>query len=130
MYIARGNFDVTTEAEPPFMEQDGNRLNHNVVRKDFSGDMTGKSEAHMVAAYTGTPGSAAYVAIEHFEGSVGRKSGTFILKHSGTMSNGEAELSVTIVPDSGTAELKGISGSLEIDSSAGRHTYALSYEQP
>lgn len=130
MAIARGHFDVTTEAAPPFLEQDGNKLNHNIVRKKFSGDMTGRSEAHMVAAYTGTPGSAAYVAIEHFAGSVGGKSGTFVLKHSGTMSKGEPELSVTIVPDSGTGELKGISGSLQIDGSDGKHSYTLCYEEP
>ncbi len=130
MSIARGHFDVTIEAEPPFLEQDGNRINHNLVRKEFYGDMVGKSEAHMVAAHTGTPGSAAYVAIEHFAGSVGGKSGTLVLVHSGTMSSGEAELSVTIIPDSGTGELAGVSGSMEIDSSDGKHAYVLSFRRP
>ena len=56
MTIARGALDVTIEAEPPFVEQDGNKLSRNIVRKEFSGDMVGTSEAQMVAAYTGTPG--------------------------------------------------------------------------
>ena len=57
MPTARGTLDVTIEAEPPFLEQDGIKLNRNMVRKEFSGDVAGKSEAQMVAAYTATPGS-------------------------------------------------------------------------
>ena len=110
MPTARGLMDVNTEAEPPFLEQDGLKLNRNVVRKEFSGDMAGTSEAQMIAAFTGTPGSAAYVAIEHFTGSVGGKAGSFVLQHSGVMNKGDAALTVTIVPDSGAGALTGISG--------------------
>ena len=78
MPTARGPFDVTIEAEPPFLEQDGIKLNRNMVRKQFRGDMVGRSEAQMVAAYTATPGSAGYVSIDHFTGSVGGRSGSFI----------------------------------------------------
>ena len=128
MNTARGTFDVTIEAEPPFLEQDGIKLNRNVVRKEFSGEMVGQSEAQMVAAYTATPGSAGYVAIEHFTGSVGGKPGSFVLQHHGLMDKGEAALTVTIVPDSGTGELVGISGTLEIDNGGGEHSYVLAYE--
>ena len=128
MPTARGTFDVTMEAEPPFLEQDGIKLNRNAVRKEFSGDVLGTSKAQMVAAYTATPGSAGYVAIEHFTGSVTGRSGSFVLQHSGLMDRGDAALTVTIVPDSGTAELAGISGTLQIDIDAGKHSYALEYE--
>ena len=128
MPTARGSLDVNMEAEPPFLEQDGVRLNRNVVRKEFSGDVAGMSEAQMIAAFTGTPGSAGYVAIEHFTGSVGGRSGSFVLQHSGVMSKGDAQLTVTIVPDSGTGELAGISGMLEIDNDEGQHSYVLNYE--
>ena len=128
MPTARGTFDVNTEAEPPFLEQDGLKLNRNVVRKEFSGDMVGVSEAQMIAAFTGNPGSAGYVAIDHFTGSVGGKSGSFVLQHSGVMNRGDAQLTVMIVPDSGTGELIGISGTLEIDNDEGRHSYVLHYE--
>jgi len=128
MPTARGSLDVNTEAEPPFLEQDGLTLNRNVVRKVFSGDVVGTSEAQMIAAFTGTPGSAAYVAIEHFTGSVDGRAGSFVLQHSGVMNKGDAELTVTIVPDSGTGELIGISGTLEIDNDEGRHSYVLDYE--
>ena len=128
MPIARGPMDVNMEAEPPFLEQDGVTLNHNLVSKQFHGDMTGASEAHMIAAFTGTPGSAGYVAIEHFTGSVGGRTGSFVMQHSGVMNRGDARLTVTIVPDSGSGELVGISGTLDIDNSDGQHTYELNYD--
>ena len=128
MPTARGALDVDIEGEPPFLEQDGLKLNRNVVRKEFSGDMIGSSEAQMIAAFTSTPGSAGYVAIEHFTGSVAGRSGSFVLQHSGVMNRGDARLTVTIVPDSGTGELAGISGMLEIDNDQGRHSYLLDYE--
>ena len=82
----------------------------------------------MIAAFTGTPGSAGYVAIEHFTGSVDGKSGSLVLQHSGVMNRGDAQLTITIVPDSGTGELAGISGTLEIDNDQGHHSYVLDYE--
>ena len=99
MPTASGYLNVNMEAEPPFLEQDGLKLNRNVVRKEFSGDMVGTSEAHMIAAFTSTPGSAGYVAIEHLTGSVGGKAGSFVLQHSGVMNKGDSRLTVTIVPD-------------------------------
>ncbi len=129
MPIARGTFEVNMEPEPPFLEQDGVTLNRNAVRKEFSGDMAGTSEAQMLAAFTGTPGSAGYVAIEHFTGSVDGKSGSFVLQHNGVMNKGDAQLTVTIVPDSGTGGLARISGTMEIDNDDGQHSYVLDYEQ-
>ncbi|MXW29884.1 MAG: DUF3224 domain-containing protein [Chloroflexi bacterium] len=129
MPIARGTFEVNMEPEPPFLEQDGVTLNRNAVRKEFSGDMAGTSEAQMLAAFTGTPGSAGYVAIEHFTGLVDGKSGSFVLQHNGVMNKGDAQLTVTIVPDSGTGELAGISGTMELNNDEGQHSYVLDYEQ-
>ena len=128
MPTARGIIEVTMEAEPPFLEQDGIKLQRTAVHKEFSGDLVGRSEAQMIAAYTATPGSAGYVSIEHFTGSVAGKSGSFVLQHHGLMAKGDAELTVIIVPDSGAGELDGISGTLEIDNDDGRHSYVLEYE--
>ena len=130
MPTARGPFDVDIEPDPPFLEQDGVTLNRNSVRKTFSGDMAGTSEAQMITAFTGTPGSAGYVAIERFTGSVGGKSGSFVLQHSGLMNKGDAQLTVTIVPDSGAGDLAGISGTMVIDNDEGQHSYILEYEHP
>ena len=128
MPTVSGDLVVNIEPEPPFIEQGGVKLNRSLVRKEFSGGMDGASEAQMLAAFTDTPGSAAYVAIEHFTGSVDGKSGSLVLQHSGVMNRGDARLTVIIVPDSGTDELAGISGTLEIDNDEGRHSYTLEYE--
>lgn len=125
---ARGIFEVVMGGEPPFLEQDGLTLNRNFVYKEFFGDMSGASHAQMLAAFTATPGSAGYVAMEHFTGSVAGKRGSFVLQHSGVMSNGGSQLVVTIVPDSGAGDLAGISGTLEIGNDEGHHSYALTYE--
>ncbi|MDE2900542.1 MAG: DUF3224 domain-containing protein [Chloroflexota bacterium] len=128
MPTARGTFEVVMGGDPPFLEQDGLTLNRSFVHKEFAGDMAGTSEAQMLAAFTATPGSAGYVAIEHFTGSVAGKQGSFVMQHSGVMSQGDAQLSVTIVPDSGAGELAGISGTMEIDNDEGGHSYVLHYE--
>ncbi len=128
MPTASGSFEVAIEPEPPFLEEGGLRLNLNRVEKTYSGEMAGSARAHMLAAYTGTPGSAGYVAIEHFSGTVNGKSGSLALQHSGTMDRGEAGLAVTVVPDSGTGELAGIAGALEISSGDSGHTYVFEYE--
>ena len=128
MPTARGPMDVNMEPEPPFLEQEGVTLNRHSVSKTFRGDMAGTSQAQMIAAFTGTPGSAGYVAIEHFTGSVGGRTGSFVMQHSGIMDRGDAQLTVTIVPDSGSGELTGISGDLDIDNDDGQHFYSLRYE--
>lgn len=130
MTTVRGPLEIKAEDEPPFLSQGGNKLSRSRVRKRFLGGMAGESEAQMIAAYTGTPGSAGYVAIEHFTGSIGARTGSFIIQHRGVMARGQAELTATIVPDSGTGELAGISGTLEIDNDNGQHSYVLNYDLP
>ena len=129
MPTARGAFDVNINPDPPYLDHDGIKLNRNSVTKDYSGDLVGPAEAQMLAAYTDTPGSAGYVAIEHFTGSLHGKSGSFVLQHHGIMNRGEGQLTVAIVPDSGTGNLAGISGALQIDiNDEGQHLYTLEYE--
>ena len=128
MPTAHGAFNVEIQPDPPYLDQEGIKLNRNSVTKEYSGDLVGVANAQMLAAYTDSPGSAGYVAIEHFTGSLHGKSGSFVLQHNGIMNKGDAQLTVTIVPDSGTNELAGISGTLQIDiDNEGRHSYTLTY---
>ncbi len=130
MLIARGTFEVEIKPEPPYLDEDGVKLNRNLVTKEYSGDMVGSATAQMLAAYTSTPGSAGYVAIEKFTGSIGQRSGSFVLQHNGVMNKGDGQLSVVIVPDSGSGDLAEISGTLQIDAEKGQHHYTLNYELP
>ncbi len=65
--------------------------------------------------------------MERVSGTLHGRRGTFVLQHSGTMNRGSAQLSVTVVPDSGTEELSGLSGTMTIDIVAGKHSYAFDY---
>jgi hypothetical protein len=72
-------------------------------------------------------GSAGYVAIELVVGRLDGRAGTFVLQHSGSMNRGAASLSVTVVPDSGTGELAGLTGTMTIDIVEGKHSYRFEY---
>ncbi|WP_433498375.1 DUF3224 domain-containing protein [Sphaerimonospora sp. CA-214678] len=124
---ATGTFDVKWDEQPPYDERDGAKLARATITKDFSGDIEGSSVAELVKAVADVPGSAGYVAIERLIGSVHGRSGGFVLMHTGLMDRGEASLTVTVVPDSGTGELTGIRGELVIDVVDGRHSYTFDY---
>jgi Protein of unknown function (DUF3224) len=99
--------------------------------KVFSGDMAGSSAGEMLTAVTPTAGSAGYVAIERFTGSVHGKQGSFVLQHSGAMSKSHGQqLSIKIVPDSGSDALRGIDGQFLLKIEQGQHHYELEYTLP
>lgn len=95
--------------------------------KTFSGPLTGTSKGTMFSAYTEVKGSAGYVAMEHVKGTLDGKKGSFMLQHSSTMSAAGQSQSIVVVPDSGTGDLKGISGSLMIRIEGGQHFYDFEY---
>ena len=84
----------------------------------------------MLTATTAIKGSAGYVAIERVTGTLHGRRGTFVLQHSGTMTGGAQELTVTVVPDSGTDQLVGLAGEMTINVSEGKHSYDLEYTLP
>lgn len=129
---ASGSFEVQMEAKTTRDDGDGIVIGEWSLEKTFSGDMVGTSKGTMLTAMTDVPGSAGYVAIERFRGTLSGRSGTFVLQHSGTTAKGDEGLSVTVVPDSATGELKGLSGRMTIEQVDGRHRYSLEYdlEQP
>ena len=96
--------------------------------KQFHGDLEASSQGEMLTAMTKIKGSAGYVAIEQVTGTLNGRSGTFALQHTGTMTRGVPQLSVTVVPDSGTGELTGVAGRMKIDIVDGKHYYDLEYE--
>lgn len=97
------------------------------INKQFRGDLDATSIGEMLSAMTAVKGSAGYVAMEQVSGALHGRKGSFVLQHSGTMNRGEPSLSVSVVPDSGTGELAGISGKLSIDIRAGVHHYGFEY---
>lgn len=84
----------------------------------------------MLTALTSVNGSAGYVAIERVSGKLLGKSGSFVLQHSGTMDKGAQQLSITVVPDSGSEQLSGIRGKLDIKMADGKHFYEFEFQLP
>jgi hypothetical protein len=101
-----------------------------LLDKQFHGDLEGTSKGEMLAISTSVSGSAGYVAMEQVTGVLAGRKGTFALQHTGTMNRGAPQLSVTVVPDSGTDELVGLSGKLEIKITDGKHSYEFDYVLP
>ena len=106
-------------------------LGRMLLDKQFHGDLEGTSKGQMLTAGTGVKGSGAYVAIEKVSGTLKGRKGTFVLQHSGTMTRGGApQLTVTVVPDSGTDQLVGLAGTMTIKIESGKHLYDFAYALP
>jgi hypothetical protein len=126
---AAGTFDV--KLTPQAVEEGDAGLGRMSIDKQFHGDLEGTSKGFMLAsAGTVVKGSGGYVAMEKVTGTLKGRTGSFVLQHSGTMTRGTPQLSVTVVPDSGTGELEGITGTLTIKIDQGKHSYELDYTLP
>lgn len=98
------------------------------LQKYFHGALEAESNGEMLSARTAENGSAGYVAIEQVVGVLEGKKGGFVLQHFGVMNRGSNRLILEIVPDSGTDDLKNISGTMTIDIKDGKHFYSFDYE--
>jgi Protein of unknown function (DUF3224) len=127
---ASGAFEVKLSPQPLADSGADPTLGRMTIDKTFSGDLHATSKGEMLMAGTPVKGSAGYVAIERVSGALQGRSGTFVLQHTGTMNRGAAQLTVTVVPDSGTGELTGLAGTLAINIVDGKHFYALDYMLP
>lgn len=126
-YQASGTFDVKLNPQPATGEWGLGRLS---IDKQFHGDLTATSAGEMLSAMTGVDGSAAYVALERVSGTLHGRHGGFTLQHTGVMNRGAAGLTVAVVPDSGSDELAGIAGRLDIVIDGDAHRYELTYTLP
>ena len=124
---AAGSFEVKLTPQPPGEDAVLGRLTLN---KEFHGDLEATSKGQMLAFSSSVKGSAGYVAMEQVTGTLRGKKGTFVLQHSGIMTRGDGQLVVTVVPDSGTEDLVGLSGAMRIDIAGGKHSYVLEYTLP
>jgi len=102
-----------------------------LLDKQFHGDLEATSKGTMLAAGSGAKGSSGgYVALEIVTGSLKGHTGTFVLQHSATMTRGTPALIITVVPDSGTGQLVGLTGRMSIEIANGKHTYIFDYTLP
>jgi hypothetical protein len=127
---ASGPFDVELAPQVPEDATGGAAIGRLAVGKRFHGELDAASKGQMLAHRTGVDGSAGYVAMEIVEGKLHGRSGSFVLQHSGTMRRGAQQLSLGVVPDSGTGQLTGLVGTMAITIADGKHSYVFEYTLP
>ena len=128
MQHIEGPFEVRRTAEPVHARGEG-LLGRHALDKIYHGDLQGAGVGEMLSAGTATPGSAGYVAIEKVTGSLKGRKGSFYLQHSGTLTRGQGSLSIHVIPDSGTEDLHGLRGTMQIViAEGGKHSYVFDYD--
>lgn len=124
---ASGTFEVKLNPQAAEAGVGDPTVGRMSIDKQFHGGLEGESRGQMLAAMTDVEGSAGYVAIERVEGTLGGRAGTFALQHSGIMTRGVPQLTINVVPDSGTGQLVGLAGRMTIDVADGKHSYNFEY---
>lgn len=119
--VKMGPLDYSHESK------NGLQMGRMSLNKTFHGDLEATSRGEMLSAMTPTKGSAGYVAIEQVSGRLNGKSGSFVLQHFGIMAGSDSRLILEVVPDSGSGDLTGISGSMSITIKDGKHFYDFEY---
>ena len=127
---ASGPFDVKVTPEVLADKQADSSLGRMSLDKQYHGDLEGTGKGEMLTAGTGVKGSGAYVAIERVTGTLSGRKGSFVLQHMGTMTQGTPQLAIRVVPDSGTDQLAGLAGTMNIKIDNGKHSYAFDYTLP
>jgi hypothetical protein len=119
--LAKAAFQITSWDESSINEDNGlPKLVRASVTSILSGDIEGESTIEYLMTYR-DDGSAAFVGLERVTGSVGDRSGCFVVQQDGVFENGAARANLTIIPNSATGDLAGLRG-------AG--SYIATHEQP
>lgn len=127
---ATGPFAVKLNPLQAYDNSEGSPMSRMSIDKEFTGDLQATSKGEMLATNVRDKGSGVYVAIERVTGTLGGRTGTFVLHHTGIMTRGTPQLTIKVAPDSGTGELTGITGNMAIVIEAGKHSYEFDYAIP
>jgi len=126
---ARSRFAIKSWDEKPYGEGEGlPKLTRATVAKTFTGDVEGEGHVEYLMMYRSDE-SATFVGLERIVGSVAGKTGSFVLQRTGEFEKGVAKESYSVVPGSGTGELRNLRG--EGATSVGHgmeHPMTLSWE--
>jgi hypothetical protein len=127
---AEGTFDVKNSPLGADDAINGTSIGRYGLDKQFHGDLEGVGKGEMLGAGSPATGTAGYVAIEQVTGTLQGRSGSFAIQHFGTMEDNHFELTVKVVPGSGSGELTGISGEMQILIANGKHAWKFDYMLP
>ena len=125
---ATGRFEITAWEEATYDEPaEGPKLARATVRKTFRGELAGESSAELLLCGD-DEGGIAYTALERVVGRVGDRSGSFLLLHSAMRGGDMTRSHGRVVPDSGTGELRGLRGEVEITHDEQGAVFVLDYD--
>ena len=131
MASATGPFDVKLNLLEAYNKDAEAGLGRMSIDKQFHGDLEATSQGEMLTAMGAVKGSAGYVAMERVSGTLHGRRGTYALQHHSTMTRGTPLQNIAVVPDSGSGELAGLSGSMTIViAEGGKHSYVFEYSLP
>ncbi|HEU5014217.1 MAG TPA: DUF3224 domain-containing protein [Roseiflexaceae bacterium] len=106
---AAGTYETTSWEENAYDEYgEGRKLTRAHVSAVFQGDIQGSSTQEYLMSY-GTD-AVQYIGMERVVGSLGGRSGSFVLQHNGTAIGNRLSCDWNVVPGSGTDALAGLRG--------------------
>ncbi len=120
-----GPFEVRMQPLEAYPDSGIGRMS---LDKTFSGPLEASSQGELLTGMSSVQGSAGYVAIEKVSGTLEGRAGTFLLQHFGIMQGKSSRLILEVIPDSGTEELTGLSGTMDIRREEGSHYYDFDYQ--
>jgi Protein of unknown function (DUF3224) len=107
---AAGTITVRAYEPTPYdRPTEGPVLSRIHVEEGFSGDIEGTGVVEFLQAQV-SDDAASFVGLERVSGSVGGRSGTFLLQDQGTVRGTTVSGDWFVVPGSGTGELAGLRG--------------------
>jgi len=127
---AAGPFDVKVVPQGTPDKAEGSTLARMSIDKQYHGALEATAKGEMLTAGTDVQGSAGYVAIERVTGTLNGKTGSFVLQHNATLTRGAPSLNIIVVPDSGSGQLVGITGKMNVIIEGGKHSYDFEYTLP
>jgi Protein of unknown function (DUF3224) len=127
MDTASGSFEVTLGGEDALDEHDGIRLTHASGGQTFTGDIEGVGAVDWLMLYRADH-TAHFVGLQRITGSVGGRSGAFVVAAEGDHDGASSKITWTVIAGSGTGDLAGITGTGRMVAPGGRTgTYELEY---
>ena len=129
MAKAKGSFQITSFNEDTYEDRgSGAKLTHAWGDQAFSGDIEGEGQVHWLMSYRPDK-TATYVGLQRIKGEIGGRKGSFIIEATGDFDGAASRGSWSVIPSSGTDDLKGITGTGTFEAPGGpKATYALDYE--
>jgi hypothetical protein len=127
MNTIKGKFSIQLKLQAASHGLENASIGRQIFDKQFHGELDAISQGEMLSCMGNVQGSAGYVAIERVTGNLQGKQGSFALMHIGTMTRGDKSLKIHVIPDSGTDELQGLQGTMDIQILDGQHFYEFEF---